>query len=257
VRSGDIVAGGADGRVVVLRNGQPTRTLYQSTDGTIVSSLSVSADGRLVAVGRRYSCSTPSTLVDVVSGETRDLGDNVNAPALSPDGKYVAFARVEESGDVCFRTAIVVHELSSGSEVAVDIHDVLGTPPELVINWSADGKRLAFVDRSQLPAHGHVRVLRFEPGSLVDDSTADPDTFSPVFDGAGRLLVEQGCCVRPMSIVSASDGHVVIDSLDGPIESIRLATDGVSVVAVDALHQMWSIDGNGVAPVANGYLAAA
>ena len=119
--------------------------------------------------------SKPHLLSDQIPGRNR-------SPSLSPDGRYVAWARPEMSDR---RASLVLRELSSGDEQSFDPNmGIFG------IIWSPDSRRVIFSRRTDEP--NTWDVMEFDRGSskfstlLKVHPSRNP--MSPCFSADGKTL---------------------------------------------------------------------
>src|SRR5207244_13654684 len=73
-------------------------------------------------------------------------------PAMSPDLTRLAYVSTDRRADIVYRTALVLRDLRNGRTRSIPFGPSvpMGTPPELVINWSPDGGRVAVFDGDRI-----------------------------------------------------------------------------------------------------------
>ncbi len=182
-----IVALTTDGRVVVVssRDGQVIRTL--AVDAQPQGGLAVSPDGRTVYYAQLESstCGTAQhtvvltqiVSVPVTGGAAQVIATNVQYPAVSPDGRHLAFTGIPGCSDA--GDAVLVLDLGSGSagsrpyDRRLDGHAPPQAPGgEIVdLSWAADSRHLAFEWHDATKQRGYVQVVdTATTGSIPDGS---------------------------------------------------------------------------------------
>ncbi|MGE4530632.1 MAG: Tol-Pal system beta propeller repeat protein TolB [Acidithiobacillus sp.] len=151
-----------------------------------------------------------------------DGGTALSAPAFSPNGQYLAFAKVWKRG----RTELVRENLRTGHERVLTRVGTVNTSP----TWSPSGNQLVFVSNRQgsaqifaMDADGqHVRRLSFSGGYNVSpDYAADGHWITFIHAYRGVLAV---AVMRP----SGGDVQVLYDG--GNCEHPSFAHDGRMIV---------------------------
>jgi Tol biopolymer transport system component len=177
---------------------------------------------------------------------TNDPGVEVT-PALSPDGKMLAYAGGEPAN-----TSIFVRQVGGGEAIRL----ASGRAPQ----WSPDGSKLVYVDSNGIAM---VPALGGSPRRLIRRSDGDV-AISPTWSHDGRLLayaegdgisIANADGTEPRKIMTAKDAH----SLSWSPDDSRLAfvqgnsrfvyaTADFGNVAASAL---WTVgrDGKGAAPL--------
>lgn len=154
-----IVAVTYDGKLQVLdsRTGRVIRTLARDADATKGhAGVSVSPDGKRVYFTRKISATCDENLngkpdplteiasVPITGGRVRTEASNVRWPAVSPDGRYLAFSGIPNCSDA--GRSIVLKSLSTGLMRAFDSVNIpYGTPGTVSgLAWAPDSRHLVF-----------------------------------------------------------------------------------------------------------------
>lgn len=227
--------------------------------GTPSVAPSLSADGTRVAYPTPDG--TAAYVHDLRTGRTEPVGDDtdarfgsLNAPALSGDGRYVAFA-ARPSGEPTAAPRIRVHDLRRGTgewvddPVAGDRQRVAG--PTL----SHDGRYVAYLatDPAAADTDTHVQVLdrRTDRRTRVDpecvDDPAEYGVSDPVMGADGRhVSFRLKCRTLPPRGTNDTGDVFVRDLRDGSLRHVlgpkpqfathsgRLSADGRHIVFVAA-----------------------
>jgi hypothetical protein len=127
----------------------------------------------------------------------REVGDEETRPAVSPDGRQLAYA-VGTSGSL--RLELAIHDMTTGVTRRLGIE---GTSPR----WSPQGDLIAYVrsaDRSG--ASGGLRVVR--PDGSGDRDVAGARSYAPVVDWSpdGRYLVAARTGYGGLELIDVSTG---------------------------------------------------
>jgi WD40 repeat protein len=218
-----IVAVTATGALAVLDplSGEARRILVRG--GVAGGAVAVSPDGRTVYFAARHGCLGEIESVPVTGGRPRMITPGVR-PAVSPDGKKLAFVRQPGTGaaGACryppADDQVVVRDLAGGGETVLPsaARPVLRYPVSL-LSWSPDSRRLLVsagpaqdnegwqlvgldpaAARYYLagPASGNSAVpLPGLAGSYYRDGVYMPD---------GDLFVNQVCCAGLQGRVTSS-----------------------------------------------------
>ena len=204
-----LVAVALDGRLVTVSaaTGRVTRTLLSGAVGRrLVSSPTVSGDGRTVYVALRSTCGDPTIVaVPLTGGATVEVSAGTD-PAVSPDGRYLAMVRAAPDHSVkpCSTYAadsVVVRDLVTGSEVTWGAEVLSGEVPGRP-HWQADSRRLVFRTTSNGgagPVHWFVDVGAAFSAQSVGITPEPPlpvvlpKATSTILEGPGpRLLAAEG-----------------------------------------------------------------
>ena len=152
----DVPADGDTTSLVVSRDG---RTIYFSSSDPAVEPIGAQAFSRIYQVPLDGS-RAPSVLLG-------RAGTAFGSPALSPDGRQLAYLAVTQPLLTYGRTAIMLMDLKSGRsrEVAPRLDAALNK-----IAWSADGRSLLVTSEER----GQVRLAQIDPASgQVTQLTSD------------------------------------------------------------------------------------
>lgn len=158
------------------------------------------------------------------------------SPVVSPDGRWLAYLRSKQRAGLKYLAAVVIRNVATGAEHTIPLgRDVpVGGPPKLIVNWSPDGSRLAFVT-----AVGRRDVTR-----IVDVATghAFPTVrvLAPVFLDDARLVGLTNCCIGPQSLVAvdlATGARSPFAMLPAPPVGVRARADGKLLITT-AQHQL-------------------
>lgn len=149
--------------------------------------------------------------VPVEGGEPEPVATNAADPAVSPDGKRLAYTR----GD------LVVRELATGEERTLAAEGYYVTGPA----WAPDSRRVAYsVDVDARPGGVHLldtataRSLTDARPVPVSPHQDRPDVFVGAWRGAtGELVVIRYCCWpepggAPVDLLAVREGRVVSTS---------------------------------------------
>src|SRR5207244_2120502 len=125
-------------------------------------------------------------------------------PAMSPDLTRLAYVSTDRRADIVYRTALVLRDLRNGRTRSIPFGPSvpMGTPPELVINWSPDGGRVAVFDgdRIRLVDVASARNVMSQP-SVEGGSNYTPP-LAPAFLDANTLVVLADCCIGSQHLVA-------------------------------------------------------
>ena len=186
-------------------------------------------------------------VVDLASGECRQVTDgteHAGAPAWSPDGGTIAFARaVGEDSDLRFR--IAVHLLAVEDPKALPRVFAFADGVARTVSYSVGGESLLVVGWNGDPV-GHARLFRvpLDTGVAVDlTGTLDRNVMpgAPAYPGGlpqetadGRILfcVRARGCTHLWSVAAdGSDARAVLDGAGRVVSGLTVAGD-LAVVAL-------------------------
>jgi DNA-binding winged helix-turn-helix (wHTH) protein len=188
-----------------------------------------SPDGNQVAFIYEGGPKTAGIYTTLIDGEQPlRLTDNPDDvfPAWSPDSRQIAFVRVSKEG-----LNIYVVPALGGTE------HKLHTAASLVVNWSPDGKVLAFSEGSADSSHAWIALL-----SLADlttrpltspsvDNTDSQPAFSPDGSTVGFVRTAEPGGRSDLLVVSAKGGEPRQITFDnGDINGLAWTKDGHDIV---------------------------
>jgi Tol biopolymer transport system component len=157
---------------------------------------------------------------------TRSASDN--APAWSPDGRFVAFSRYENN----------LHEIDIVSAIGGTERKLYsGAPAHPALSWSPDGKLIAFTTKE--PNRNTYSISLFSLESLktrkLTEPVADQQDWGPAFSADGKELA----FVRTNGAVNMGDIFVV-PSNGGEVR--RLTFDNTDIGSPPT----WTRDGRSI-----------
>jgi hypothetical protein len=199
----------------------------------------------------------PPRLYKVALGTGRRIRlANAISPSLSPDRTQLAYVTVELREDVKYLTKLVVRSLRTGQArvIALPARVPLGTPPELVINWSPDGRHLALFDGTV------IRVVDVATATTVDSQPEIPGAtgLAPVFLNRHTLVVLTHCCIGRQRLVAVdlrSGARTAFAQVRSPVENVRRLNSG-ALLAVTALQRLVRLAPGRARVIATGIVAA-
>ena len=155
----------------------------------------------LIASTFAFRRDTPSVAVDNTRQVTSNIGLEVH-PAISPDGRFIAYATGTKSG---FR--IFVRQLSGGRSIALTDSTVSAEWPK----WSPDGSRIVYMadnNRSYvIPAFGGTASALGDTARLVGCAWSNTgDRLACTHDQRGILIVDSNG--ENPTLVPGTDGNI-------------------------------------------------
>ncbi len=163
--------------------------------------------------------------VDVASGAVRALTAgiyHVGAPAVSPDGRYIAFVSNRRENHEIVHASDVYRVPTAGGEIELLSGDVLAE----ALAYSPDGRELALFghhDEFANATHSHIYTMPAAGGALSDWTEGFADDIGS--DGTGADLRGGSRSLPP---VWAPDGASIfaLSAHDGRCEVLRFARPG-------------------------------
>jgi Tol biopolymer transport system component len=250
-----VVAADAHGRLLVLdARGRKLR----SVPGRIGS-----AQGVAVAPDRRhayvsvYRADAAARLyrVDLASGR-RTLVAHGLSPSLSPDGTRLAYLESEYRGDIKYVTALVVLDLRGGPTRRLPLGNGIpqGTPPEVILSWAPDSRRIARYDGRAIRIADASRA-----GPLASQPAIQGPGLAPVFADDRTLVLLANCCIGRQRLVAldlASGARTAFARISSPDETAQRLRDG-ELLMTTALGELVVVSRGHVRVLAHGITAAA
>jgi len=251
-----IVAADAHGRLLVLDARGATVRRVPGVAGRSVQGIALAPDRRHAYVSV-YRADRPARLdrVDLGSGERTLVADGLS-PSLSPDRSRLAYLASEVRGDIEEVTALVVLDLRTGAShrLPYDAGVAQGTPPEVLLSWSPDGRRIALFD-------GHsVRVADSRTTAPISSQPAVAGAgLAPIFLDAHTLVLLANCCIGRQRLVTVdlrSGRRSAFATISSPDETGQRLRDGMLLVTT-ALHELVVVSRGHGRVLARGITAAA
>jgi serine/threonine protein kinase/Tol biopolymer transport system component len=170
----------------------------------------------------------------VLGGTSQVVAKDVDAgPALSPDGKQMAYARANDPDPGKFR--LLLANADGSNEKVIQIGPV---PVPLSMSWAPDGTQLAFVSYSQREAQAQISVFdvvqkKETPLTSFPDRIFFDLAWTP--DGRGLLVNYRaaGAANQQLGYVSYPGGR--FQSLTNDThgyQNLSLSADGKSMVSI-------------------------
>ena len=161
----------------------PARQLTTENLENLAPALAWSPDSRFVTYTSRRTGTTDIWIADVISGETRQLTNDVRNdfnPRWSPDGRWIAF--LSDRGG---QTDVWVMPAAGGDALRVSNDRAIETNPR----WSPDGRSIYYgsgrndTEIALLPlGGGAARTLLSWPGVSVSSAEVSPDGRTILFE---------------------------------------------------------------------------
>lgn len=238
VPRGAYLAATESGRLLVLSpQGKLLRRGPQF--GGFVQALALSPDRRSAYVSGALADQPPQLYEVALGSGERVLIANAISPALSPDGTELAYLTVTMQNDSKYITALVIRDLRTGSPRTIPFPPgvPLGTPPELIINWSPHGHSIALFDGTQ------TRIVNVASAQTVVSQPALPGggrASAPVYLDPDTLVVLPNCCQSPQPLVAIkvhSGVQAPFAKVGNPIENVRRLKRR-TLLATTAVHRL-------------------
>ncbi len=179
------------------------------------------------------------------TGAARTIADG-RLPVIDADSTRLAHLQTSVVDGDCLFTEVVTHSLGESREVAIDdIEDVAsGASPDAHLTWDGD----------LLVASSGGRSFSLEAGEAGAFAT---DVRMATRIGGG-FIGQIGCCVPPMSLVTANSlagPWQEVAALDAPIESLRAVEGAALLVDAEGTLLGYSRE-RGLVAMGTGFVAA-
>ena len=268
VPRGDILAADTNRKLVILdRRGNVLRRLpwWHAPNGFGLEGLELAPDRRHAYVSLDNG-DLPTRLYEVnLEDGRKKLLAYATSPALSPDGSRLLFLtnRMSKKLGLPLLTALVVRNLSSGRQRVIPFRSrlTIGNPPDLVTNWSPDGRHAILLDGQQPVLRGgdQLRLVDTATARTVDSQPpVGRHLLAPVFLDAHRLVALANCCIGRQQLVTVdlrNGKQAPFAEISSPVVSIRRYGPGQLLVA-DQLGQLLFVSRGQSKIIANGIGAA-
>jgi hypothetical protein len=251
-----IVAADVHGRLLVLDARGATVRRVPGIVGRAVEGIAVAPDRRHAYVSA-YRADAPARLyrVDLTSGDRQLIAHGLS-PALSPDRTRLAYLASDFHGDIKYVTALVVLDLRTGlsHRLPFDRNVAQGTPPEIVLGWSPDARRIALYD-------GHT--LRIADAQATAPASSQPAVagggLAPVYLDARTLVLLANCCIGSQRLVAVdlrTKTRSTFAHISSPVETGQRLRDGMLLLTT-ALDELVVVSRGHARVLAHGITAAA
>ena len=253
------------GRMFVMsRSGQVLRRIPGSL-GPAVQALELSPDRRH-AYASTYLRNGGLRLydLDLATGHKRALVRAAFGPALNPAQTQLAYVTISFASGIPFARALVVRDLRTQQVHSIPLAQrvVVGTPPELIINWSPDGRRIAIFDghRIRLVDVATAPNVHSQPAvPEPPDRSGQPPFYAPVYLDAHHVVVDTNCCIHDQHLAAInvlSGARRAFATLSSPPQNLLRLRSGELLVE-DALSELAIVTRGHVHVIANHIAAAA
>jgi Tol biopolymer transport system component/serine/threonine protein kinase len=169
-------SGNFDLWLVDARGGNPIRL---TDDAHEDSSPAWFPDGSALAFVSDRGGSSAIWKVAALGGSATLLVPDAESPAISPDGRRIAFTRRGPSGD----PRVMLATIGAVDKTAPLCRENVGQWGQLSPAWSPDGTRIAFAD------HNHLWVASVADGSARQVTESKGVDSNPVWSSDGRSLL--------------------------------------------------------------------
>ncbi len=257
--------------------GQVERSIEVGDSGTGGLAINSTGETAYITLAVGAGCDTDIISVDLATGTERVVADNAASPAVSPDGRDLAYVAVQAAVAYCPPGNVEVTNLTDGATRSWNLTpqapagQVTGQVDGL--SWSPDGTQLAV--GTLLVANSGIRFLDVTEDLSPTNPTvliADGHYTSPQYLPDGNLVVVSPFCgIDAASCPSPLPGSNIssIDTLNprtGRVLSVIPSNFQLGNVIVDpsgrqlaalAGGNLYRIDGQQLVLVKQGVLAAA
>ncbi|HST24682.1 MAG TPA: hypothetical protein VLJ76_01705 [Gaiellaceae bacterium] len=213
-----------DGRGHVVRRLPFTRT------GCCPGQVELSADRDHAFVSESSDTRFALLKVDLATGRSSRIASG-GSPALSPDGRKLAYFSVSPPYDLSERRAVVVRDLTTGNQRVIPFAAQAPSVPApgMLINWSPDGRKLALSGWNRRVG-SVLYVVDVTHARTIESQPSFGHLEAPVFLDNSTLLALANCCTsthQEMVAISLADrSETPFATLPEPPESLRRISPG-------------------------------
>lgn len=271
-----LVGAAASGRLVMIDpvTGKTKRLLAKLDEGTLAGglSLSPSSDRLYFDVRGEDTCQSEIRSISTSGGEVTVVADGAN-PALAQDGRLLALSRRRGCGAAA---AVVVRDISSGTERVVADGATIGASDVAALSWSANGRQLLIDFRFDNGRPNRLTVVEADGSSTLETAIVlGPSSDAAVntvwewgsFVDNDTVLVSERCCATNDG--NSETSRMLLVDIAGRVETVvangnlrkthtRMSADqsGQHLLYLSGQDLMASDFGSRPAPLAAGLVGA-
>jgi hypothetical protein len=249
---GDLLAISLRGRLLVLNHaGREVKRLPGVIGGPqgLAQAIELAPDRRhaWVSVWNAAAMTFHMFSLDLATGRRQRLPDGVN-PTMNAQRTMLAYARTSRIADGDpGETALVIEDLRSGRTrtIPFGVGTAFGTPPELIISWSPDGRHVAVYTDKQW----RYRLVDIRTASTVASSPALPQgVLAPVYLSDHTVVVDANCCAHTQQLVTLNiqtGRKMKLARISSPVQTVH-RLGATSLLITDALGELVRVTGGRV-----------
>jgi hypothetical protein len=240
---GDLLAVSVHGQLLVLdRAGEEVKRLpgLIGPNG-LVQAIELAADRRhaWVSVWNAAAGTFHMFSIDLATGRRHRLPDGVN-PTINAQHTMLAYAGISRIADGDpGETRLVIEDLRDGRTrvIPFGVGTAFGTPPELIISWSPDGRHLAVYTDNQW----RYRLVDIRTATTVALSPTLPrGLLAPVYLSNSAVVVDANCCIGTQQLVTLNletGRETKLARISSPVETVH-RVGRTSLLITDALGEL-------------------
>jgi hypothetical protein len=221
---------------------------YRESLGS-VDGLDLTPDRRRIVFAARSDGEDRVLALAVETGQITEIARNAMTPAVSPNGRVLAYTESIAGLDLEYRKAIALHDLTSGATRRMPYPEwtVLSDATQGGMSWSPDGRRLTLAwdgVRTLDIASADTTSATVVPGTAPAGRETPP--LSPAFLDDDTLAAYGGCCVGPgelLAIDVRTGAWERLAAIEAPLRSIDVQHATRRVALVTELTNLLVWDG--------------